>query len=101
MLSRSDSWGPAAGYSDSSESGAVLERPVCESVFGVTFGPSSGEGGDEALRGSWETLWDLTGVEGEILSGAGGAGDMERRTLVRLPDLGVDGRRACRDDGEV
>lgn len=50
MLSRSDSWGPAAGYSDSSESGAVLERPVCESVFGVTFGPSSGEGGDEALR---------------------------------------------------
>lgn len=40
-------------------------------------------------------------MEGEILSGAGGAGDMERRTLVRLPDLGVDGRRACRDDGEV
>lgn len=94
MLSRSDSCGPAEGYRASRDSGAVLERPVCESFLGITTaswsqvggGEGGGGGGGETWWRSREFLLDLTGMEGEVLSEAGGTEDMER-TLVRLDGL--------------
>ena len=82
MLSRSDSWGRSivGFHACSSASGAVLERPVWERLFGVTSA-TPGEGG-------WETAWpgccdafDLTEAAGEAIFGAFECGDMES-TLV-------------------
>jgi hypothetical protein len=84
MLSRSDSceWPLVDVHRVSSASGAVLERPVCERVFGgIMSGPSKGVSLGPASRG-WRRSLDLTGAEGEVFLGAGKAGDMEA-TLVR------------------
>jgi hypothetical protein len=85
MLSRSESWGRSTDDFQSVSPcafGAVLERPVCASVFGVTASccssganvpwPASGAGG----------VFDLTDAGGEVFAWASGSCDMGS-TLVQ------------------
>lgn len=61
--------------------GAVLERPVCERLFGVT----SPRAGEEGWVAPWPGVcgaFDLTDAGGEVLLGAFEGCDMES-TLVR------------------
>jgi hypothetical protein len=60
--------------------GAVLERPVCARVFGVTA-PWSDSGWEEAWPGSGGVL-DLTDAGGEVFPGASNCCDMGP-TLVK------------------
>ena len=83
MLSLSDSWGRSTEdvHRCSIWSGAVLERPVCERVWGG----SSARGGAEGWAGPWpgvDGAFDLSDAGGEGRLGAGEGGDMES-TLVK------------------
>lgn len=83
MLSRSDSCGRSTDDFQSRSSGAigaVLERPACERLLGVTASWAK-EGVDDPWPG-WCGAFDLTDAGGEAVPWASGCGDMGS-TLVR------------------